>query len=76
MNLYPFFRDLMFRLDAETAHELGLNSLKWLEFIGLLKLLLPKPLVIQQWRLCKGVHQVLSRLWAWILPIRLGWRRG
>ncbi len=45
MNLYPFFRDLLFRLDAETAHHLSLNSLKWLELSGLLKLMLPTPLV-------------------------------
>lgn len=45
MNLFPFFRDLLFRLDAETAHHLSLNSLKWLELSGLLKLMLPTPLV-------------------------------
>lgn len=45
MNIYPLLRDLMFRLDAETAHHLGLNTLKWLAFTGLLKLLMPKPLV-------------------------------
>ena len=45
MNIYPLLRDLMFRLDAETAHHLGLNSLKWLELTGLLKLMMPKPLV-------------------------------
>ncbi|MDT8310915.1 MAG: quinone-dependent dihydroorotate dehydrogenase [Methylophaga sp.] len=43
--MYPLLRDLMFRLDAETAHHLGLNTLKWLELTGLLKLLMPKPLV-------------------------------
>lgn len=45
MNVYPFFRDLLFRLDAETGHHLSLNSLKWLELSGLLKLMLPTPLV-------------------------------
>lgn len=45
MNMYPLLRDLMFRLDAETAHHLGLNTLKWLELSGLLKLLMPKTLV-------------------------------
>lgn len=45
MNIYPLLRDLMFRLDAETAHHLGLNTLKWLEFSGLLGLLMPKPLI-------------------------------
>lgn len=44
MNIYPLLRDLLFRLDAETAHHLGLNTLKWLELSGLLKLLMPKPL--------------------------------
>ena len=45
MNIYPLLRDLIFRLDAETAHHLGLNTLKWLEFSGLLGLLMPKPLI-------------------------------
>jgi dihydroorotate dehydrogenase len=32
----------MFKLDAETSHHLGMNSLKWMEMSGLLKLLMPK----------------------------------
>lgn len=38
---YRLLRDLMFRLDSETAHHLGLNSLNGLEITGLLKLLMP-----------------------------------
>tara|TARA_R110001599_G_scaffold16649_1_gene67417 strand:+ start:1088 stop:2083 length:996 start_codon:yes stop_codon:yes gene_type:complete len=32
----------MFKLDAETSHHLGMNSLKWMEMSGLLRLLMPK----------------------------------
>lgn len=38
---YRFLRDLMFRLDAETAHHFGLNSLNALEMTGLLKQVIP-----------------------------------
>lgn len=38
---YRLLRNLMFRLDAETAHHFGLNSLNALEMTGLLKLLMP-----------------------------------
>ena len=44
MNIYPLLREMMFRLDAETAHHFGLNSLKWLEMTGLLRLAMPRPL--------------------------------
>jgi dihydroorotate dehydrogenase len=40
--MYPLLRNLMFKLDAETSHHLGMNSLKWLEMSGLLRLLMPK----------------------------------
>ena len=40
--LYPFLRSLMFRLDAEKAHHVGLDGLKWLELSGLSSLLYPK----------------------------------
>jgi dihydroorotate dehydrogenase len=40
--MYPLLRNLMFKLDAETSHHLGMNSLKWMEMSGLLKLLMPK----------------------------------
>lgn len=40
--MYPFLRNLMFKLDAETSHHIGMNSLKWLEMTGLLGLLMPK----------------------------------
>lgn len=38
---YRFLRDLMFRLDAETSHHFGLNSLNALEMTGLLKHIMP-----------------------------------
>lgn len=40
--MYPLLRNLMFKLDAETSHHLGMTSLKWLEMTGLLGLLIPK----------------------------------
>ncbi|HAD31127.1 MAG TPA: quinone-dependent dihydroorotate dehydrogenase [Methylophaga sp.] len=40
--MYPLLRNLMFKLDAETSHHLGMNSLKWMEMSGLLRLLMPK----------------------------------
>ena len=40
--MYPLLRNLMFKLDAETSHYLGMNSLKWMEMSGLLRLLMPK----------------------------------
>jgi dihydroorotate dehydrogenase len=40
--MYPLLRNLMFKLDAETSHHLGMNSLKWMEMSGLLGLLMPK----------------------------------
>lgn len=40
--MYPLLRNLMFKLDAETSHHIGMNSLKWLEMTGLLGLLMPK----------------------------------
>ncbi|AFJ03271.1 Dihydroorotate dehydrogenase [Methylophaga frappieri] len=43
MKIYPLLRNLMFRLDAETAHHFGLNGLKWLEWSGLLPLLVKQP---------------------------------
>lgn len=42
--MYQFCRKLLFKLDAEKAHDISLTSLKWLEMSGLLSLLLPKPL--------------------------------
>lgn len=41
--MYQFCRKLLFKLDAEKAHDISLTSLKWLEISGLLTLLLPKP---------------------------------
>lgn len=38
---YRLLRDLMFRLDPETAHDFGLNSLNILEMTGLLKFVTP-----------------------------------
>lgn len=38
---YRLLRNLMFRLDPETSHHLGLNSLNALEMTGLLKRLMP-----------------------------------
>jgi len=40
---YKLMRNLMFMLDAEKAHYLGLKSLNILEMTGLLALLYPKP---------------------------------
>lgn len=36
MNIYPLVRPLLFQLDAETAHDLTLTSLKWAERLRLL----------------------------------------
>lgn len=41
--MYQSCRKLLFKLDAEKAHDVSLTSLKWLEMSGLLNLLLPKP---------------------------------
>jgi len=41
--LYRVLRNLMFKLDAEKAHHLGLNGLAMLEMTGLSSLLYPKP---------------------------------
>lgn len=40
--MYPLLRNLMFTLDAETSHHIGMTSLKWLEMSGLLDLIMPK----------------------------------
>ncbi len=40
--LYRLMRELMFKLDAEKAHHLGLNGLSLLEMSGLTSLLYPK----------------------------------
>lgn len=40
--LYRLMRELMFKLDAEKAHHLGLNGLNLLEMSGLTSLLYPK----------------------------------
>lgn len=39
--MYPIFRDLLFRLNAETAHHLSLSSLRIAEKTGLLGLVFP-----------------------------------
>jgi dihydroorotate dehydrogenase len=39
--VYPLFRDILFRLNAETAHHLSLASLRLLEKSGLLRALFP-----------------------------------
>lgn len=41
--MYQSCRKLLFKLDAEKAHDVSLTSLKWLEMLGLLNLLVPKP---------------------------------
>src|SRR5690554_1349515 len=40
--MYSLLRNLMFKLDAESAHHVAMTSLKWLEMTGLLRLILPK----------------------------------
>lgn len=40
---YNLMRTLMFQLDAEKAHHLGLQGLSLLEMSGLSSLLYPKP---------------------------------
>ena len=42
MNLYPLAKPFLFQLDAETAHDITLKSLKWAEKSGALSLY-PKP---------------------------------
>ena len=42
MNLYPLAKPFLFQLDAETAHDITLKSLKWAEKSGALNLY-PKP---------------------------------
>ena len=42
MNVYPLIKPLLFQLDAETAHDITLKSLKWAEKAGVLSLY-PKP---------------------------------
>lgn len=37
MNIYPVLKPLLFQLDAETAHDYTLNSLRFSEKLGLLK---------------------------------------
>jgi dihydroorotate dehydrogenase len=39
--VYTLFRDILFRLNAETAHHLSLASLRKMEKVGLLRLLFP-----------------------------------
>lgn len=41
MRVYSLFRDLLFRLNAETAHHFSLASLRLMEKSGLLRLLFP-----------------------------------
>lgn len=41
-DVYPIFRDLLFRLNAETAHHLSLSALRRMEQSGLLRLLFPE----------------------------------
>lgn len=41
--LYPLLRNIMFKMDAEKAHHVGLNGLALLEMTGLSSLLYPKP---------------------------------
>ncbi|MDT8370918.1 MAG: quinone-dependent dihydroorotate dehydrogenase [Gammaproteobacteria bacterium] len=41
--LYRLLRNIMFKMDAEKAHHLGLNGLAMLEMTGLTSLLYPKP---------------------------------
>ena len=41
-NQYHLARNLLFRLDAEVAHDISLGSLRWLEQLRLLGLLIPK----------------------------------
>lgn len=40
-NQYRFTRNLLFRLDAEHAHDVSLGSLRWLEKLHLLSLITP-----------------------------------
>ncbi len=40
--MYPLFRNLLFRLEAETAHYLALSSLKMIKMSGLARLVYPK----------------------------------
>ncbi|MCP5536572.1 MAG: quinone-dependent dihydroorotate dehydrogenase [Akkermansiaceae bacterium] len=39
---YRFARNLLFRLDAETAHDVSLDALRWLERLHILGLVTPK----------------------------------
>lgn len=40
--IYPLLRNVMFRLDPETSHDLGLKTLDFLEMTGVLSLLKPR----------------------------------
>lgn len=40
--MYRLLRDLMFKMDAERSHHIGMTGLKWLEMSGLLGLAVPK----------------------------------
>jgi len=42
--VYPFFRNLLFQLDAETAHVVSMASLRLAEKSGVLRWLMPEPL--------------------------------
>ena len=42
--MYPFFRNLLFQLDAETAHVVSMASLRLAEKSGVLRWLMPEPL--------------------------------
>ena len=42
VNLYPLAKPFLFQLDAETAHDITLKSLKWAEKLGALNVY-PKP---------------------------------
>ncbi len=41
-NQYRLARNLLFRLDAETAHDVSLGALRWLEQLRILSLVTPK----------------------------------
>lgn len=41
-RLYPFARDALFALDAETAHHVTLDNLRWMHALGLGRLVAPR----------------------------------
>ena len=42
MNFYKIARSLLFKLDAESAHDISINGLRLMQGVGLTPLLTPK----------------------------------